>query len=212
LSSHIQYPDDAWELLSPTLTDTRKQRLLQVAAGRTRRIRLVIQDVHQPHNISACMRSAEALGVQDVDVVTMDSRFRPSTAARGVEDWLTIRRHRDVATCVKSLRASGYKIAAGIPQKNALPLHELPVDQPIAVLFGNEHAGLHPDWSSHVDLPFTIPMAGMVESLNISVSAAITLQHLTYAARNQLAPKCYYLSAKDQQELLGEWVCRQRRS
>jgi tRNA (guanosine-2'-O-)-methyltransferase len=194
------------------LTEARRDRMRRAAAARTRRIRLVIQDVHQPHNVSACMRSADAFGVQDVDVVIMDARFRPSTAAKGVHDWLTIRRHRQLAPCIESLKVGGYLLAAGVPSEAATPLYELPVDRPIAVVFGNEHAGIHPDWQPHIDLPFTIPMVGMVESLNISVSAAITLAHLTRAARAALSDDVYLLTEKEREALLCEWVCKQLRS
>lgn len=183
----------------------------RAAAGRTRHVRLVVQDVHQPHNISACMRSAEAFGVQDVDVVVMDARFRPSTAARGVEDWLTIRRHREIASCVSDLRAAGYLIVAGVPRLDAVSLYDLPLDQPLAVVFGNEHAGIHDDWLPHIDQAFTIPMAGIVESLNISVSAAVTLAHLTHSARLRLNSR-YPISDQDRNALLCEWVCKQLRS
>lgn len=202
-----RFPRDVWRLLSPRLSAARQARMLSVAAARTRRIRLVVQDVHQPHNVSACLRSADAFGVQDVDVVTLKQRFRPSTVARGVVHWLSLTRHFTVAESVASLRKSGYKIVAGVPRPDASSLYELPVDQPLAVVFGNEHAGIDEEWLQHVDHPFTIPMCGMVESLNISVSAAITLSHLTRAARMALGDR-YHLSTEDQEQLLSDWFCR----
>lgn len=191
------------------LTDKRRERMLAVAAGRTRRVRLVVQDIHDPHNVSACLRSADAFGVQDCDVVTLKESFRASTVARGVAYWLTVHRHHAIATCAAQLRAEGYKIFAGVPLPGAKPLHELPVDEKIAVVFGNEHAGIDPAWHGFVDQPFTIPMAGMVESLNISVCAAITLQHLTHRAREALPPAAYHLPDPEQKRLLNAWVCRQ---
>lgn len=201
------YPENAWTLLEPYMTPARRQRMERVAAVRTRRIRLVIQDVHQPHNVSACMRSAEAFGIQDVDVVTLTHRFKPSTVAKGVVPWLTLRRHRSVEACVADLRRGGYKIAAGLPRADAVPLGELPLDQNIAVVFGNEHAGVDQAWLEQVDYAFTIPMLGMVESLNISVSAAVTLYHLTRAM--QIArPGGYFLSEAERLRLLDAWACR----
>lgn len=202
------YPSDAWALLAPLLTETRSRRMETVAAGRTRRLRLVIQDVHNPHNVSACLRSAEAMGVQDVDVVTLRERFRPSTVAKGVAPWLTLRRHTTVEGCVKNLRANGYRIAAGLPRPDAKPLAELPLDEPIAVVFGNEHAGVDPAWLDAVDYAFTIPMAGMVESLNISVSAAITLYHLTSALKDKLPAATFALPEHERIQLLCAWACR----
>lgn len=203
-----RYPKDAWDLLSPRFSEARRARLERAAAARSRHIRLVVQDVHQPHNVSACIRSADAFGVQDIDVVTLNQAFKASTVAKGVAHWLTIRRYRAVADCVAALRAAGYAIAAGLPRQDAVSLYELPLDRPVAVVFGNEHAGIDAEWLAHVDHAFTIPMVGLVESLNISVSCAITLAHLTRSARAELGER-YALPAREQKQLLCEWACRQ---
>ena len=207
--SGTQVPDDAYALLGPALTPERRARMEAVAAARTRHIRLVVQDVHDPHNIAACLRSADAFGVQHIEVVLLRERFKASGAARGVGHWLSLRRHRDVAACVAQLRADGFRLCAGVPSKQATPLFELPVTQPLAVVFGNEHDGIDEAWLPHIDQTFTIPMVGMVESLNISVSAAITLSHLTHAARAQLPASRYHFDSDAQRRLLDLWVCRQ---
>ncbi len=194
------------------LTDARRERFLKVVRQRTRHIRLVIQDIHEPHNVSACLRSAEAFGVQDCDVVTMTEKFRPSKVARGVNAWLKIQRYAAIANCVNDLRAGGYKIVAGVPVQTACRLDDLPVQDKIAVVFGNEHDGIAKEWLEHVDFPFTIPMVGHVESLNISVSAAVTLHSLTMRARNILPDSQYLISEIEQKKILNEWVCNQFRS
>ena len=202
-------PGDAWALLSSMMTETRRNRMLSASHERTRFLRLVIQDIHNPHNVAACMRSAEAFGVQDVDVVTVKaSKYRSSNAARGVANWLTVRKHASVESCAQNLKADGYVLAAGVPKPGATPLHELPLDRPIAVIFGNEHAGIDLGWHEHIDLPFTIPMVGMVESLNISVCAAITLHHLTLAAKARVDHAQYYLPEDLRRALLDDWACR----
>jgi tRNA (guanosine-2'-O-)-methyltransferase len=204
------YPADAWRLLAPRMTERRRQRIGAAAAARTRHVRLVVQDIHHPHNVAACLRSAEAFGVQDVDVVVVrEAGFRASGAARGVAEWLTIRRHPSVAACAAALRRDGYRIACGLPKQDAPALFELPVATKLAVVFGNEHAGVDPDWLPFVDTPFTIPMAGLVESLNISVCAAITLCHLTRASRAALSDEAYRLPPGEQEALLNAWACRQ---
>jgi tRNA (guanosine-2'-O-)-methyltransferase len=203
------YPDEAWQYLSPQLSDARREKLLKASASRTRFVRLVIQDVHQPHNISACVRSAEAFGIQNIDVVNLNTKFSLSTVARGVDKWVHINQHASIEACAKSLHDQGYVIAAAWPQANAVPLNDLPLDRPIAVVFGNEHLGLAAPWREHADISFTIPMYGLVESLNISVSAAITLHELTQRARQSLASERYFLSQIERQALLNEWVCGQ---
>lgn len=204
------YPADAWELLSREMTESRRHRLLRAAQNRTARIRLVIQDIHHPHNVSACLRSAEAFGLARVDVVCLKEAFRPSTVAKGVADWLRISKHESIGDCVRVLRADGFVIAAGYPDAK-VSLFDLPVDRPIAVVFGNEHAGVAAEWREHVDIPFTIPMVGLVESLNISVSAAVTLNQLTHKARRELGDEDYLLSGAEQNKLLSSWACQQLR-
>jgi len=194
------------------LTEARRERFLKVVSQRTRHIRLVIQDIHEPHNVSACLRSAEAFGVQDCDVVTMKEKFKPSGVARGVNAWLNIQRYVEIASCVKNLRENGFKIVAGVPIQSACPLDDLPVHDKIAVVFGNEHDGIAKEWLDHVDFPFTIPMVGQVESLNISVSAAITLHSLTMRARKHVPQSSYVITPAEQKKILNEWVCHQFRS
>ena len=202
-------PDDAWALLSPQLTDHRRERMLKTAEQRTRRVRLVVQDVHQPHNVSACIRSAEAFGIQDIDVVSLTTKFSASTVARGVDEWVDISKHESEAACIDSLRRQGYLIAAAFPHGKAVSLENLPLDRPIAVAFGNEHGGLTTDWRDKADICFTIPMFGIVESLNISVCAAITLHDLSSRARKILGAESYYVSTAERDKLLNKWICRQ---
>jgi tRNA (guanosine-2'-O-)-methyltransferase len=209
LADHSQYPADAWALLSPQLTPTRRERMLATAARRTNHIRLVVQDVHQPHNISACIRSAEGFGIQNIDVVTLKTKFSASTVARGVDHWVDIHRYDSVPECSTALRKSGYIVAAAFPYGNATVLDELPVNRPLALVFGNEHEGLDHKWKENSDILFTIPMSGIVESLNISVCAAVSMYSVTQRAKKDMSPEQYYLSQSRQQQLLNQWICRQ---
>ena len=202
-------PDDAWRLLSPQLTETRRERMVNTASRRSNHVRLVVQDVHQPHNVSACIRSAEAFGVQNIDVVTLTTKFNASTVARGVDEWVTITKHETVDECINRLHKKGYVVAAAFPHGKAVSLGALPIDKPIAVAFGNEHEGLATEWRDKADLCFTIPMYGIVESLNISVCAAITLHDLTTRARLALPAEKFYLSETERQTMLNQWICRQ---
>lgn len=203
------YPDDAWDLLSPQLTPHRRERMLATVAARTRHVRLVVQDIHQPHNVSACIRSAEGFGVHNIDVVTLKTKFDTSTVARGVDQWVDITRYPDVEQCVKNLHESGFLVAAAFPYGDAVLLDALPVDKPIALVFGNEHEGLDSSWKDLSDVRFTIPMAGIVESLNISVCAAVSMYAVTQKAKAQLPADKFYLNSEEQRALLNRWICRQ---
>jgi tRNA (guanosine-2'-O-)-methyltransferase len=159
-------PADAWEVLSPTLSSQRCQRMQQIAGQRTHHVRLVIQDIHNPHNISACLRSAEAFGISRVDIVNTRAFFKVSTASSGVGSWLELRVHTSIAACIAELKNQGYALMLGMPNLDAKPLQQLEVDRPIAVIFGNEHSGVSPEWFNGIDGTFTVPMVGFVESLN----------------------------------------------
>lgn len=200
-------PNDLWRRFRERLSDNRQKKLLQVVKKRTEHVKLVLQDVHNPHNVSACLRSAEAFGVLNVDVVCPKEKFNPSTVARGVHKWLQIRRFLDVHSCAKSLRAQGYKIFAGLPTQDSVPIEKMELNSPVAIVFGNEHDGIDNAWYEYLDGTFTIPMVGQVESLNISVSAAITLFSLTSRAAREVAN--YHIAESRQAELLNNWMARQ---
>jgi tRNA (guanosine-2'-O-)-methyltransferase len=115
------------------------------------------------------------MGIMNVHAVSGKRPYRTSSASRGVDRWLNIQKHSSIAECAEHLKAKGFLLAAGFPEDDAIPLSKLPIEKPIALVFGNEHDGVSKDWVPHLDFRFTIPMSGMVESMNISVSAAISL-------------------------------------
>ncbi|MCX6129162.1 MAG: RNA methyltransferase [Proteobacteria bacterium] len=206
------YPSDAWELMSTRITAQRRQRMLQTAARRTKYLRLVLQDIADPHNVGACLRSAEAFGVLCCDLVNTYEPFgTASTVSRGADQWLELRRFNDIALYIEAVRSRGYRIAAAYPGGPSIGLEELPLDQPLAIVFGNERRGLDPAWEAHVDYRFTIPMVGMVESFNISVSTALTLQSLNTRARTAVPWNKYLIDPETQKRLLDQWVCRHSR-
>jgi len=205
----ILYPADAWELMSPRLSPSRRERMLHVASQRTRHLRLVLQDVFDPHNVGACLRSAEAFGILCCDQVNLYQKFgKISTVSRGADQWLEVRRFNDLEFYTKGLRDRGFKVAAAYPAGTAIELSALPLHEPLAVVFGNEREGLHQAWHEHVDYRFTIPMHGMVESFNVSVSAALTLHSLSERCRKELPPEQFLLDATAQKRLLDQWICR----
>jgi tRNA (guanosine-2'-O-)-methyltransferase len=205
---------DAWDLLSPRLNETRRTRMMQIVMDRTAYLRLCLQDVHDPHNVGACLRSAEANGVQYCDFVNLYQKFPKTTSsvARGANNWLDLSRFRDHEAYVTGLKARGYKIAAAYPTQCNYELETLPVDQPLAVILGNEGEGLHDAWAPHVDYRFSIPMYGMTESFNVSVSAALILYSLTQRCRKLVAPEDFFLNEKAQQAVLNRWMGKHSRS
>lgn len=206
-------PEDAWDLMQVRIKEPRRQKMQAVAAKRSHHIRLALQDVHDPHNIGACLRSAEGLGIQNVDFINFYQKFtKPSKVSRGSFQWMDLLRFKDAELYRQGLRERGYRIAAAYPSGTDYALDELPIEEPLVVLFGNEKQGLHESWAEHVDYRFSIPMVGFVESFNISVSVALSLYSLTQRCQRLLPPERYFVSEEGQRELLNRWMIKQSRA
>ena len=163
--------------LAEFLTDRRKERMDRVLAHRTRAFTIVLENLYDPHNISAILRSAEAFGVQDVYIIeTEDHPFRLSHAVtRGCERWLTLHRYNTVAACVEALRGAGYEVAVADHRPDTPRIDNLNFSARRAYWMGAEHAGVSEEARALADTSYLIPMNGFTESLNVSVAAAITL-------------------------------------
>jgi tRNA (guanosine-2'-O-)-methyltransferase len=171
--------------LAPLLLEDRRARIDAAAAARLGGLRVVIENLHDPHNGAAVLRSAEAFGVQRVDVIESVERFRfSSVVTQGCEKWLDVVRHPTLAASVAALRADGFVLYAAVPGA-AATVDDLDFARPAAVMIGNEHAGLGSDAIAAADVVFGIPMAGMTRSLNLSVAAALIVERA--AQRRRLA-------------------------
>ncbi len=169
--------------MAEIMTDDRRQRLDEVVAGRLRSVTVVFENLHDPHNGAAALRSCEAMGVDTVHVVGERLRFSDKVT-QGCDKWIRIRHHASLAACVAALRADGFQLVAALPpEPGAVPLDTIPADRPTAFLLGNEHAGLTPEARAACDLQYTIPMAGFTESFNLSVATAISLYSFTQRRR-----------------------------
>ncbi|MHB1847095.1 MAG: TrmH family RNA methyltransferase [Deltaproteobacteria bacterium] len=161
---------------SELLLERRLERIEEVVRGRTRALTVVLEGLHDPHNLAAILRTAEGLGLQDVHVVEGPAGFRPNPAVtQGADKWLTLTRHPNPAACVAALHARGYRVLASLLSDGALPLHDVPFTEQVALVFGNEHGGVSDEMARASDGHFRIPMAGFAQSFNVSVAAAIAL-------------------------------------
>ena len=215
-----QLPEDLWCELSSFLTRERRQRMEGVVAGRTYQIRVALQDVHGEHNISACLRSAEALGIQQVDILSLreeerQKSFRPTSVACGIAHWLSIQEFKSAQQYQTMLADKGYELYVAMPTTKTRSSESLAhlaqrifsQKKPLAVLFGNERDGVHRDLQKITTGSFTIPTSGFVESMNVSVATAITLHHLTLAAQ-KLLQDSYFLRPEQQRDLLNFWISK----
>ena len=172
--------------LSPLLLDERRARIDQVASCRLSGIAVVLENLSDPHNGAAVLRSAETQGV--LEVWTTGSKLRFSErVTQGADKWLTILHDDLITTCVEDLKARGFSLCAAVPGA-ASSLDDLDPKMPTAFFFGNEHEGLSAAARRLVDVEFSIPMVGFSESLNLSVACAITLY--THARRRRQALGC----------------------
>jgi tRNA (guanosine-2'-O-)-methyltransferase len=168
-------PREVLDALWPLLTEQRRARIDAVVAARTRRVIPVLERLSDPHNVAAVLRSAEAFGAVEVHVVETEERFVASArVSKGTDRWLDVVRHGDAAVCARHLRARGYRVLVASMEGDVTP-DALPHLGKVAVVFGNEHAGVSGAMRACADGGYRIPMYGFVESLNVSVAAAITL-------------------------------------
>lgn len=166
-----------FEELRLMLTDHRRERIDTVVRQRFKSLTVVVEDLRDPHNQAAVLRTAEGLGLLTAHVVdTGEDTFQPNRGVtKDADKWMTIRRYKGYEPCIDSLKANGFAIYAGALDPAAVSLYELDVTRPCAFVFGNEHRGISPAVRQRADKLFTIPMRGFVESFNVSVAAAICL-------------------------------------
>jgi tRNA (guanosine-2'-O-)-methyltransferase len=167
-------PDDA-RLLIPFLSDGRLARVREVLSQRTSGLVLVLDRLYDPHNLSAILRTADAFGLQHVWLTGSFPEGLNPQVALGAHRWLTLHHEPDAGRCAARLRESGYRIAAAVLSPEAVNPRECRPDGPVALVLGNEHEGLGPDWLGEADFLLRIPLRGFARSLNVSVAAGILL-------------------------------------
>jgi tRNA (guanosine-2'-O-)-methyltransferase len=194
-----------------TRTETRTEKIFSVLSKRTPSLTVVMENINDIHNYFAVLRSCDAVGVMEAHLVyygkqglprPKKSRFSSGSASK----WVKTIQHTSVQTCFDTLRAEGKKIYTTHIKKNAVSLYDLDLTQPVAFVFGNEHAGISEEAYSMADENFYIPQVGMVESLNISVACAVSLFE---AFRQRLALGIYdspQYDAVTLENLTKEWL------
>lgn len=186
---------------------TRTERLRKVVAARLKSVVAVCVNIQNPHNVAAILRTCEALGILEVYVVEEDVPFRPAPqVSQGAERWVRILRFRRGEAAFAALRAQGFRILAASPT-GTLSVEELPGTEPLALVFGNEVAGIPPELLAHCHGTFRVPMWGLTESLNVSVAAGISLYFATRARRQALG-QAGDLTPAEQDALFAEYIAR----
>lgn len=166
--------------LESFLTPSRNEKFSSVLSQRTKHFTVAVEDVYQLHNTSAVIRSCDVFGIQEVQIIEERNRKRiDREIAMGAQKWVDLNRYHNVKTCMNDLKAQGYRIVAATPHKDDCLLNDFDITDKACFFFGREREGLSQEVLQAADCYIKIPMAGFTESLNISVSAAIILQHVT---------------------------------
>ncbi|MFP4329345.1 MAG: TrmH family RNA methyltransferase [Spirochaetaceae bacterium] len=227
--------EELTEYLSRFVTPRRLARMEEVLRERTRYITVLLEDIYQPHNASAVLRSCDSCGVQDVHILEKRNSYRVNPGVElGTAQWLTLRKYRlprpgesgapvaspsaegrdsstlvaedPTALALRQLRDSGYRIVATTPHTDEVDLPEFDLFRgKVALCFGTEMGGLSEGLLAEADEYLRIPMYGFVESFNISVSAAITLYTLTQRLRSP-GREFPSLDSREIEELRLSWL------
>tara|TARA_R110002126_G_scaffold291189_4_gene450852 strand:+ start:13005 stop:13676 length:672 start_codon:yes stop_codon:yes gene_type:complete len=195
--------------LESYLTDNRKATFTKVLDSRTRYFSVVLEDIYQPHNASAVVRTCDIFGVQDVHVIENKYINRVSKyVAKGSQKWITSHRYKsdgnNTKICFESLKQKGYQIIATTPHTDSSLLQDFDVNKKTAFVFGAEAEGVSDYVKENADGFLKIPMVGFTESLNISVAVAIILQDVTTKLRN--SDLNWQLSVEEKENLYFDWV------
>ena len=193
------------EHLQDFLTEERKERFNTILDQRTKHFTVVTEDVYQIHNTSAVMRSCDAFGIQDLHLVEEKFGKRvDKEIAMGAQKWVTLHRYPNLTSCVDKLKADGYQIVATSPHGEDSDLHRFDYTKKSAIFFGTEKDGLTEAVTEQADAFIKIPMYGFTESLNISVSAAIVMQHIV--TKLKLSDIDWHISEAEKTELRLQWA------
>lgn len=192
------------------LTEARKSKLRSVLTNRQPDLTLVLNNIHDPHNVSAILRSCDAFGVFGVHLYYTREKFPAlaNSSSGSAKKWIDLTRHREAGTMIAGLRDRGMQIVGTGFSAAAKPVMDIDFTRPTAIILGNEHRGMDPDVKAHVPDEIFIPMFGMVQSLNVSVAAATILYE---AMRQRRAAGMYGKSALDAdgfEDVYADWCKR----
>ena len=188
------------------ITDERREVLQRTVAQRTHYMRILTENMFHPQNASAIMRHCEAFGIQQIHTVEDRCKFDPSVnIVRGTQKWVDVEHHETTAEALQALKSEGYRIVATTPHRCSATPETFDVTKgKFALVFGTEHAGISDEVIEAADDFLMIPMCGMVESLNVSASAAILIYMLSERIRQSV--EGWQLTDAEQLKLLTRWT------
>jgi len=198
------------KFLNTFVSEHKKELFEDILSHRTRHITVVLENIYQPHNANAVLRTCEILGVQDVYIIEDRNPFLLSpNVTQGCAKWLNLHHYdlyeKATANCTDALKQAGYRLACATPHAE-LELEQIDVSEPLAICFGTELNGASTQLVEACDIQFKIPMYGFTESYNLSVSAALVLYDLVARLKNM--KEWPGLSEREKQALRLLWAQR----
>lgn len=195
------------------MTGKRREKLLSVLQKRQNNLTVVLENVFDPHNESAVMRTCDSVGIQDIFII--NNRVPPKKkwgfkSGSSAKKWITIHEFKNAEDCFKELRSQYDKILTTHLASDAISLYHIDFTKSIALVFGNERFGVSEEARALADGNFVIPQCGIIQSLNISVACAVAV----YEAYRQKELAGHYkeasLSIEKRNELLQQWGCKEQ--
>ena len=192
-------------------SDNRIKRIRQVLERRQPDFSLILENINDPHNLSAVIRSCDSVGIYEVCLLYHSGQKMPQlsfTSSSSAIKWINFHIFNNMHQCIDYLHSQGKKIFTTKLDSNAISLYEMDFRQSIALAFGNEHSGISDELFAQSDGNFIIPQVGMIQSLNISVAAAVSL----YEGYRQRQAAGYYntprLNQNEIEQQLSKWSAK----
>ena len=195
------------------MTEKRLNKFREVVSKRQKYLTLVLENLHDPHNVSAILRTAESVGIDKIHLIYNGEEKFPrisKVSSASAKKWVEVVKHDSLKKCFAELKKQKYKIYSTYMEENKknLSLYDIDLTKRIALVFGNEHRGVSEEAKKFSDKNFLIPMVGMVQSLNVSVSVAVCI----YEAMRQRTDAGMYdrsaYAAKELKQKLTDYLNR----
>ena len=191
-------------------SEKRTNKIISVIKSRQKSLHVVLENIHDPHNVSAIFRTCDSVGIGKVSLVYNLDEFPKigKKSSASAYKWVEKEKHKNIKECLGSLKKKKIKIFVSSISDDSKSIYDLDLTQNVALVFGNEHRGVSSEAESLADEKFIIPMHGMVQSLNVSVAAAICLYE---ALRQRSLKRMYDKSEFSGQELnskIEEWLSK----
>lgn len=202
---------ELFQYLSQFISENKIDLFEKNIKNRTKYITVVLEDLYQPHNISAVLRSCDCFGIQDVHLIENSNKYEPyRNVTAGSEKWLSIykynKKESNTVQCLNKLKNDGYAIIATSPHHDSVTIKDLPLNKKVALVFGTELEGISDEVVAHADGFVKIPMYGFTESFNISVAAALSLYQIKQNLENSSIH--WELNDFEKNEILSLWAER----